>query len=79
MSAGYGNVEVVVEGMGECMKLKNKAANMEIGTMLFEGQYQIYIQRDNVRKLYGIAPTKYKAEEFVRELRRWDEAGGSDE
>ena len=79
MSAGFQYVEVVVEGMGEHMKLKNKAANMEIGTMLFDGQYQIYIQRDNVRKLYGIAPTKYKAEEFVRELRRWDEAGGSDE
>ena len=79
MPAGYGNVEMAFEGMGECMKLKNKAANMEIGTMLFEGQYQIYIQRDNVRKMYGIAPSKYKAEEFVRELKRWDEAGGSDE
>ena len=72
-------MEVAVEGMGKHMKLKNKAANMEIGTMLFDGQYHIYIQRDNVRKLYGIAPTRYKAEEFVRELRRWDEAGGSDE
>ena len=79
MSVGFQYVEVAFEGMGEHMKLKNKAANMEIGTMLFDGQYQIYIQRDNVRKLYGIAPTKYKAEEFVRELRRWDEAGGSDE
>ena len=26
--------------------LRNKAANMEIGTMLFDGQYHIYIQRD---------------------------------
>lgn len=65
---------------GERMKkLKNKAANMEIGTMVFNGRYHIYIQRGNVRKLYGTIPTKDKAEEFIEELKQWDEAGGNDE
>ena len=78
MSVGFQHMEVVAEGMGECMKLKNKAANMEIGYVNSSGQKKLYVQVGNERQYYGMLMTS-KADQFLKMLRQWDEAGGSDE
>lgn len=60
------------------MRLKNKAANMEIGYVNSSGQKKLYIQVGNERQYYGtLMPNK--ADKFMTLLKQWDEAGGSDE
>ena len=71
-------MEVVVERMGECMKLKNKAAKMEIGYVNSSGQKKLYVQVGNERQYYGTLMTS-KADKFLKMLKQWDKAGGSDE
>ena len=71
-------MEVVAEGMGEHMKLKNKAANMEIGYVNSSGQKKLYVQVGNERQYYGTLLAS-KADQFLKMLKQWDEAGGGDE
>ena len=78
MSAGFWNMEVVAERMGEHMKLKNKAANMEIGYVNSSGQKKLYVQVGNERQYYGTLMAS-KADSFLEMLKQWDKAGGSDE
>ena len=70
-------IKAITEGE-RVMKLKNKAANMEIGYVNSSGQKKLYIQVGNERQYYGALMTS-KADQFLEMLKQWDEAGGSDE
>ena len=59
------------------MKLKNKAADMEIGYVNSGGQKKLYVQVGNERQYYGTLMAS-KADKFLKMLEKWDEAGGND-
>ena len=60
------------------VSLKNSIANMEIGYVNSSGQKKLYIQVGNERQYYGTLMTN-KADQFLKMLKQWDKAGGSDE
>ena len=61
------------------MVLKNSAARMRIGVCRMSGRPALYVEENNRRRIYAEFLTPEKAEDFIRQLERWDENGGSDE
>lgn len=61
--------------------LKNSQADMEIGITSFSAYKQpaLYIQEGNQKRVLAQFFSEDKAKLFMDTLKRWDEAGGSDQ